>query len=346
MYTFKTISIVIPAWNESSVLSSLLNSLNKINYETKKIEIILMAGGIDNSLIIANEFNSTLFERKVVIEQLSNMGKSGAIIEGLKIAKNDIIVLLDADCIVDNDWLIELIKSLQQGYDAVSGNCYPVKKYYTATEAFKRSGYSYSINNKVATLNGMASIAFKKSIIDKYGIEYFFNRDLIANDDIYFLIKLKEKGYKVGIVVNAIIYSIYPKTFKDFLKENLRWRKAWFQLSKKIKGNLQNTLLYNILISVLPWLLLIFLSSYIFFKSTYVLIFLTLSLILISIFVIKIFETTKPLLEEDSRYSRTILGVIFLHWVDNNIIVYIVLTNTLFRTKNMGTHFKGKRILY
>lgn len=343
MDLLKPVSIIIPAWNESLVLPSLLNSLKKIHYDTKKVEIIIVAGGTDNTLHIANEFNSTFLERKIIIEQRPGMGKSQAIIEGLKVAKNDIIVLLDADCIVDENWLNELVKSLNQGFDAVSANCYPTKKYHTAVEAYKRAGYNHAIKYKVATLNGMASIAFKKSILDKFGIEYFFDKNLIANDDIFFLLKLKENGYNVGIIENAVIYSHYPVTFADFIKEDVRWRQAWFQLSQKNVIDLKNAFFHSIIISVLPWASVISIILYLFQKNLIYASLTFICIMLLCIFSMKILKITKPLIDEDSWYLFTILGVILLHLIDHNLIVYTVISNSVIKDKNVNLHFKGTR---
>lgn len=343
MYELKTVSIIIPAWNESLVLPSLLNSLKKIHYDLKKVEIIIVAGGVDNTLFIAKEFDGALFRRAVIIEQIPGMGKSQAIIEGLNVAKNDIIVLLDADCIVGENWLSELVKSLNQGFDAVSGNCYPIKKHYTAAEAHKRAGYNHAIKYNVATLNGMASIAFKKSILDKFGIEYFFDKDLIANDDIFLLLRLKENGSNVGIVKNAVLYSQYPVTFTDFIKEDARWRQAWFQLSQKYVIDLKNAFFHSTIISVLPWLSILSIFLYEIQKNLIFMNLMFICIILLCIFSMKILKITKPLIDEDSKYLFVILGVILFHLIDHNLIVYTVVSNTFIKGKNVNLHFKGTR---
>jgi cellulose synthase/poly-beta-1,6-N-acetylglucosamine synthase-like glycosyltransferase len=343
MYELETVSIIIPAWNESLVLPSTLNSLRKILYDLNKVEIIIIAGGIDNTLSIANELNSTSFERTNIIEQRPGMGKSQAIIEGLKVAKNDVIVLLDADCTVDKNWLSELVKSLNNGFDAVSGNCYPTKKHYTAVEAYKRTGYNHAIKYKVATLNGMASIAFKKSILIKFGIEYFFDKDLIANDDIFFLLKLNENGYNVGIVENAVIYSHYPVTFTDFIKEDLRWRQAWFQLSQKNVIDLKNAFFHSMIISVLPLASIISIILYFIQKNLIYASLMFFCIALLCVFSVKVFKIVKPLIDEDSRYLFTILGITLLHLIDHTLIVYTVVINAFTKDKKVDLHFKGAR---
>lgn len=339
----KPVSIIIPAWNESLVLPLLLDSLKEICYDLKKVEIIIVAGGTDNTLSKAKEFNGNLFGRIIILEQIPGMGKSQSIIEGLKVAKNDIIVLLDADSIVEENWLKELVKSINQGFDAVSGNCYPTKKYYTAAEAYKRAVYDNAIKYKIATLNGMASIAFKKSIVDKFGVEYFFKKDLIANDDVFFLLRLRENKYNVGITEGAVIYSQYPITYADFLKEDIRWRQAWFQLSQKKVIDLKIDFLFSAIISILPWASIISIIFYVTQENLISISLMIICMILMCIFVLKIFKITKPLINEDSRYLSSLLGVVLLHLIDHTLIVYTVFINTLSKDKQVNLHFKGTR---
>ncbi|MDO5851073.1 MAG: glycosyltransferase [Methanobacteriaceae archaeon] len=85
----KSVSIVIPAYNEEKTLQNVLNTVKKIKCIS---EIILVDdGSSDNTYKIACENNIT------VLRHLKNKGKGSAMKTGLKKATGDIILFLDAD---------------------------------------------------------------------------------------------------------------------------------------------------------------------------------------------------------------------------------------------------------
>ena len=101
-----SVSIIIPAWNEERALKATLHALLEIDYDKKRCEVIVVAGGSDNTYEIAKSLLQTMepFSGYIVLHQ-QPAGKNAAIQRGIIEAKNAIIVLLDADTIVTNQWL-------------------------------------------------------------------------------------------------------------------------------------------------------------------------------------------------------------------------------------------------
>ena len=102
---FPHVSVIIPAWNEENIIIKTIESV--LNSTYSNFDIIVVAGGTDNTFKYADYFakkNSGI----TVIEQ-KPLGKSTALNTGLKYAIGEIIIFLDADCIVDNNWLKYLI---------------------------------------------------------------------------------------------------------------------------------------------------------------------------------------------------------------------------------------------
>lgn len=90
------ISVVVPAFNEESLLSQCLVSLGKQSY--RDFEIIVAAGGDDNTSAIARSFGA------VVVSQ-DREGVAKARQNGFNAAKGEIIASTDADTIVPENWL-------------------------------------------------------------------------------------------------------------------------------------------------------------------------------------------------------------------------------------------------
>ena len=99
------VSIIIRTKNEQNWIDSCLKSI--FNQSYKKFEIILVDNNsTDNTTKIAKKFN-------IKITKLKNFKPGLAINYGIKKSKGSVIVCLSGHCIpVDKDWLINLIKNL------------------------------------------------------------------------------------------------------------------------------------------------------------------------------------------------------------------------------------------
>jgi len=91
------ISVVIPAFNEQETIGDIVRVLKSLKENNGKEidEIIVVCDGCtDNTAKIAREEGAD-----IVIELPKNLGKGGAMMEGVRHSKNDIILFLDADLI-------------------------------------------------------------------------------------------------------------------------------------------------------------------------------------------------------------------------------------------------------
>jgi glycosyltransferase involved in cell wall biosynthesis len=84
------ISCLIPAYNEEERIKDVIYAVKNSNLVDEII--IISDGSTDQTSEIAKKCKVTK-----VIELKNNLGKGGAIIKGLKYAKGEIILLVDAD---------------------------------------------------------------------------------------------------------------------------------------------------------------------------------------------------------------------------------------------------------
>ena len=103
-------SIVVPFRNETENLPILLDSFSKLNYPEDLFEVIL----VDD--FSSEQFQVQIFKFKVsVIKNIrvSNSPKKDAISTAIQSAENDWIISTDADCVVNENWLLSLDNYIQ-----------------------------------------------------------------------------------------------------------------------------------------------------------------------------------------------------------------------------------------
>jgi glycosyltransferase involved in cell wall biosynthesis len=110
------ISIIIPTLNEEKNLSIVLKEVKGIMKKRKwKHEIIVVDGySKDRSVKIAKKSRA-----KVLFD---NVGKGSALRKGMKAAKGDIVITMDADCSHRGMELGLLIEGIKSGYDICMGS--------------------------------------------------------------------------------------------------------------------------------------------------------------------------------------------------------------------------------
>lgn len=117
----KTISIMIPAYNEEDVLEQLYEKLTFVieaipNYDFELL--FINDGSKDRTLEIIKEMRET--DHRISYVDLSrNFGKEIGMMAGFDYAKGDAVIIIDADLQDPPELIPEMIKYWEQGYDDV-----------------------------------------------------------------------------------------------------------------------------------------------------------------------------------------------------------------------------------
>ena len=229
-------TIIVPFRNEEKNLSKLLQSISKLNYPYKLIEVILVDDfSTDSSERICirwrleHEYlDTTLLENL----RLSNSPKKDAIGRAMPIAKHDWIITTDADCIVKPNWLLTIDNYIQNN-DAemiVGAVIYKTKNnwfhHFQQLDLLSLQGTtigSFGIN-KPFMCNG-ANFAYTKNFFTKIGGFGGIN-DKASGDDVFLLQKAVAKvPEKVHYLKNTeTIVKTKPENdlFQLFM-QRVRW---------------------------------------------------------------------------------------------------------------------------
>ncbi len=254
-----SISIIIPAWNESKIISKTSNYIQKLKLPFKYSELIFVAGGTDNTYKICKEIRSENFNNVITLKQNPEEFKSGALIKGINKSKGDYIILIDADVFVPPNLAIEIVKSLRN-FDGVNCNFIPLMEkgfWYDFYTIFK---LIWGSNPKsLSRFIGGATISLKREIINDIGINNLFSNKTTAGVDYYMSLVLKEENKRMGLVKNVNVLMPRPNNIKDFLKDQKRWLTAFYFIHQENKLLILSNFILNISSCLFPPL--IFLSN-------------------------------------------------------------------------------------
>lgn len=118
-----TVSIIIVAHNEEKVIYKKLQNVINLDYPAEKVEIIVTSdNSTDKTNNIVENFIRKNPNKNIKLHKVEKrMGKTNAQNEAVKIAKNDILIMTDANAIIKKDAIKELVKSFTKNVSYVTG---------------------------------------------------------------------------------------------------------------------------------------------------------------------------------------------------------------------------------
>jgi len=239
---FPFCSIIVLNYQGEKIIQKTLDSLLQIDYPKDKYEVIIMDNGsTDKSAEILTKYqisnNKLQIKSKFQIINLpKNIGFSRGNNVGIQKAKGTYIVLLNNDCVVDKNWLKELVAVAEKDETifAVNPKVYlgNTNKIQNAGIRIFKNGYAqdrgaapknniqdyekdtgqYDKQVEVDAVCAVASL-YRKSLFDKIGLfdESFF----LYYEDVEISVRAKKYGYKLIYSPKAVAYHIHSATSNE-----------------------------------------------------------------------------------------------------------------------------------
>ncbi|ABZ94441.1 Glycosyltransferase [Leptospira biflexa serovar Patoc strain 'Patoc 1 (Ames)'] len=118
----KLLSIIIPCYNEESVLPILRERLDSFLPKLpSKVELILVNDGSSDHTIFELVDWANKDSRVKIVSLSRNFGHQIAVTAGMDYAKGDAVVIMDADLQDPPEVILEMLNRFQDGYDVVYG---------------------------------------------------------------------------------------------------------------------------------------------------------------------------------------------------------------------------------
>ncbi|MEP6582695.1 MAG: glycosyltransferase [Ginsengibacter sp.] len=270
------ITVIIAARNEEKNIGACLNSIIQQTYPKRLFEIILVDDhSTDTTVNIANSFendNIKIIHLKDFIHSNTNSYKKVAIETAISIAKGNLIVTTDADCIVTKHWLENIASFYAEHNSAfmaapvvyrspLSTDPILVRllKVFQSLDFLSLQGITAaSVSGRFHNMCNGANLAYTKNAFLK--VSGFDGIDNIASGDDMLLMQKIQKVYpdKIGYIKskNVIVETEAANSLPEFINQRIRWAS---KADKYTDGKITSVLLLVYLFNV--WILITGISA-------------------------------------------------------------------------------------
>ncbi len=228
------VSIIMPAYNEESLVEAALTSLAKLEYPCYEI-IVIDDGSTDGTALIATKVAGRQPDRKITIISQTNSGKAWALNTGIRHAQGEIVVCVDSDSRLNPDALnIGLRHFRDERLGAIGGfvDIINTNKLITRLQQleyiiglnFIRRGLSYF--NMVTVIPGPIGM-FRKEALHQVG-GYNTSNNCFA-EDADLTVRLLANGWHVRGETRMLAHTEAPDTLYRLLRQRYRWKRGIFQ---------------------------------------------------------------------------------------------------------------------
>lgn len=268
------VSVIVPAHNEASIIVSTTENFLRLNYPAHEV-IVVDDGSTDRTLdVLIEHFHLRRVDRhgskriatekvravyespdhpNLVVVSKENGRRADAINAGVPMARYPLLLVTDADCVVEPDGLLHMARPflIDAGLIASSGLVRPSNGLVVKDGVIVRYGLPptmLGLNQEVeyarsfqwsrtglCRLNSMLCISgalllVKKSVFEKLGGAWA----QAITDDIEFTIRLsqyvfdrKEKsGGRLAFTADAVCYTEVPDTAGQYASQRNRWQRG------------------------------------------------------------------------------------------------------------------------
>src|SRR5271155_3163860 len=219
-----TVSVLIPAHNEETVIVQTVNSVLASDFQDLHV-IIINDGSTDRTGDLLDEHFAR--DPRVHIIHQVNRGKPAALSAGIACADTEILVTIDADTEIEPDAISKLLRHFSDPQvGAVAGNVkvgnrsrwltrWQALEYITSQNMEKRA---FDLLNCITVVPGALG-AWRRMAVEAAG---GITADTVA-EDADLTIAIRRLGWRVSYDEEAIAWTEAPETAGALIRQRFRW---------------------------------------------------------------------------------------------------------------------------
>jgi cellulose synthase/poly-beta-1,6-N-acetylglucosamine synthase-like glycosyltransferase len=277
------ISLMIPAHNESMVITQTLEALLRLEYPAGHLEILVINDGSTDDTadqveaVAAQDSRVRLFN---IPSEFAARGKSAALNRGLPECKHDIIGIFDADNLPEKDSVLHLARQLVTDplLGAVIGKFRCVNRKKNLLTRFinlESLAFQWIVQAGRWNMLRMSTLPGTNYLIRRKLLEQLGGWDEQAlTEDAEMSIRIYQAGYLIKFVPYAVTWEQEPETLRVWIKQRIRWARGnnyviekFFMQVFKIKPHVVGLELFYAMAVYYIFFLAILLSDLIFVLS-------------------------------------------------------------------------------
>ena len=237
------VTVQLPMFNEMYVVERLLEGVAAMDYPKDKLEIQVLDDSTDDTIGIArakvDELRARGYDAVFVHREDRSGYKAGALQEGLKTAKGDYVLVLDADFVPSPTLVGDLIHYFTDPkvgmVQARWGHLNREYSVLTRVQSMMLDGHfviehiGRNRSGRFFNFNGTGGIWRRSAIVDAGGWQH----DTLTEDmDLSFRAQLR--GWQFVYVPDALAPAEIPCEMNSFKGQQFRWAKGSAQTTKKL----------------------------------------------------------------------------------------------------------------
>ena len=237
------VTVQLPIFNEQFVIDRLIDAVCRIEYPRDRFEIQLLDDSTDETVQVAAEIveryargTAGLAPQPIVhLHRTNRHGyKAGALDEGLKVARGELVAIFDADFVPSPDWLMKVVDHFAEpGIGMVQTRWTHLNRNYsfmTQVEAILLDGHfvlehgGRSRSGVFFNFNGTAGVWRRVAISDGGGWQH----DTLTEDtDLSYRVQMA--GWKFKYLQDVECPAELPIEMTAFKTQQARWAKGLIQ---------------------------------------------------------------------------------------------------------------------
>jgi len=225
-----SVSVVVPAYNESESAAKTVRSLLEQDYPISEI-IVVDDGSQDDTWLHLQRYAG--HPRVRLLRNATRGGKASALQTAVKLATGEIIVSVDSDSTFDRDavrWLVQYLKDPDVA--AVCGNIKVRNRTRTLATWFQAAEYAItiSVGRRILDFLGWLTVvsgafgAYRREDLDAVGAW-----DPGIGDDSNVTLKVRKRKRRVRFAPEAVCLTDVPETFRVLWRQRRRWDKSGYR---------------------------------------------------------------------------------------------------------------------
>ena len=249
------VSVIIPAYNEGSLVRKSVDSVTHSDYPRHKLQVIAVDdGSSDDTWEHIRAAASEAPIKVITLRQPFNKGKRHALFAGFQRATGEVWVTVDSDSVIEPDALrngvVPLVQDKRIGL--VAGNVRVLNRNDSVFTRFLKVSFILSFTFSRAyqtqirgllTTPGALSIyraSAVKPVLEKWMSQTFLGVPCLTGEDRSMTNLICAQGYHSFFQSTAVVWAKMPTTYQGMAKMFLRWgrsniRETWVLLSYLFK---------------------------------------------------------------------------------------------------------------